>query len=103
MGRVSSRYAGLSLAQLEGIDALARKLQEQTLAKCVLVTFASGTAIAQVGEPDPTLTLQSFSEKVATRLRVEVRYDESTTLGLVRLRIKQFGEEVEKIVRGAPS
>src|SRR3954462_8929123 len=98
MGRVSSRYAGLSQAQLDGIDALARQLYEQTLARCVRVTFASGTAIAQVGEPDPAEGLQSFAEKVAGRLRVEVRYDDSTSLGLVRLRLRRFSEEVEKLV-----
>ena len=104
MGRVSAKYAGLSKAQIERIDALAQRLYEQTSARSVVVTFNSGgTAIAKVGDPDPGSELQSFSEKVAGRLRVDVRYDETTTLGLVRLRMKYFTEEVERIVLTAQS
>ena len=105
MGRVSSRYAGLSRSQLERIDALACKLYEQTLARSVIVTFAEGSAIAKVGDVDPVTgdTLRKVSEKIAGRLRVDMAYDEATTLGLVRLRLKYFTEEVERIVLTAQS
>jgi hypothetical protein len=105
MGRVSSKYAGLSTAQLDRIDVLARRLYEQTLARSVIVTFAEGSAIAKVGDVDPVTgaTLKSVSEKVAGRLRVDVSFDDSTTLGLVRLRLKYFTEEVEKVVLTAHS
>jgi hypothetical protein len=105
MGRVSSKYAGLSTAQLDRIDALAHRLYEQTLAKSVIVRFAEGTAIAKVGDVDPVIgaTLRNISEKVAGRLRVDVGFDDATTLGLVRLRLKYFTEEVEKLVLTAQS
>jgi hypothetical protein len=105
MGRVSSRYAGLSSSQLDRIEALAGRLYEQTLARSVIVTFAEGSAIAKVGDVDPVTgdTLKRVSEKVAGRLRVDVSYDDTTTLGLVRLRLRSFTEEVEKIVLTAQS
>ncbi len=98
MGRVSSRYSGLSREQIDRIDALAHRLLEQTAARSVIVTFTGGSAIAKAGEADPPASLQSFSEKVAGRLRVDVRYDEASSLGLVRLRLKYFAEEVERLV-----
>ena len=98
MGRVSARYAGLSRAQLERIEALTVRLHEQTQARSVIVTLNGGTAIAKAGDAQPSAALQSFSEKVAGRLKVDVAFDDTTTLGLVRLRLKYFSEEMEKIV-----
>jgi hypothetical protein len=103
MGRVTSAYAGLSEEQLARIEALAARLLEQSGAKGVVVTLVGGSAIAAAGDVSPGASIHTFSEKVAGRLRVHVRYDEETSLGLVRLRLRHFAEEMQRIVQVAQS
>jgi hypothetical protein len=98
MGTVSAKFTGLTREQLEHIDALAHRLLAQSAAKRVIVRLDGGAVIAKVGDEHPDQPLESHSEKLTGRLTVEVGYDDSTSLGLVRLRVRRFAEEIQQIV-----
>jgi hypothetical protein len=102
MGRVRSPHARLDAGQLERIEALAQRLLEQTLARSVMVTILGGQVIALVGDADAGEGLESYSEKVGDRLRVQVRFDDTTSLGLVRLRLRHFADELGRAVTSDP-
>jgi hypothetical protein len=98
MGRVAVRSPLLSVVQLERIEQLAYRLLEQSAAKAVIVSVDGGPPIAAVGVLDIDKGDQVFSEKLPRRLRVLVRYDDRSSLGLVRLRLRAFMDELNTLL-----
>ena len=98
MGRVAPRTPLLTVAQIERIDVLARRLLVEAAAKGVIVSVDGGATIAAAGVVEAAPGDHVFSEKLPRRLRVLVRYDHRSSLGLVRLRLRAFLDELNTLL-----